>query len=384
MSQITRWFALAAACLAMAVLAALVNPLARAQAPQGEPPAPARTLPIATGASAEVPDMGSTYRFLERKATKVTTIFEDGRAVAERHLDGSIRASLQDRAGNERSQLGVDHDGSDTARVSFTAGGRAIVARPRPALHPTLDWANLQAHALSSDEPRTADDLEWQGAYLRLRGSRRANGAAPVAVRTEFESGLEVVTASNAGDIEVGHGVRRRPTFVSRVLLHGAEVGAIRWYAAEQILGWDFPGLSRGFVDPSRLKDHGGWTFTPTLAWANIQGLAFYEFHSRVKAGGSVAQSRPSLPRRLLEAVAPTLAADSAGCDGLHWFDDTVLRPCCDVHDRCYQRNSGCSASSWYWVPWTGNSWTCSLCNTQVTLCFLTGGTFNLDYQTYW
>lgn len=393
MSHTARWVALAGAVVVLAVLAAFINPLARAQTPPGPSQGPERTLRVAAGASPALPDLGSTYHFLERKATKVTTTFENGRAVAERRVDGTVRSSLQDRSGNELSTLAVDNAGGDAARVSFSAGGEAVLTRPRPGVHPTLDWANLQAYAIWMDGPRSAGDLEWQGAYLRGPGSvgpvshgatPRALDERPVETRTEFESGLEVVTARNSREIEVGGGVRRIPTLVSRVLLYGAEVGAIRWYAAEQVLAWDFPGLSRGFVDPNRLKDHGGWTFTPTMAWANVQGLAFYEFHSRMKTRGSVAQARPSLPRRLLNSVLPVLSADTPGCDGLHWLDGSVLRPCCDVHDRCYQQNSGCSSSSWYWVPWTGNAWTCSLCNTQVTLCFLTGGTFNLDFQNYW
>jgi hypothetical protein len=126
----------------------------------------------------------------------------------------------------------------------------------------------------------------------------------------------------------------------------------------------------------------GGWRFTPTMAWASTQGLAFYEFHSRMRTRGSVAQSGGGLLRRTLEAFAPTVHANDVGCDGLHWLDGSIVRPCCDTHDRCYQRSSGCGMSSW-WTPMWGSSWVCSVCNIQAQVCVLTGGLFNFDYQNW-
>lgn len=394
MTQTARWIGVVGAFLALTVLAAFINPLSRAQAQQGQPAGQFRAVRVAAGTSATITNMGSTYHFLERRATRVTTTYDDGSAVAERRLDGTVRSSLRDRGGNEISQLAIDNDTGASTTVEFSAAGERVLTQPRPEVRPTLDWANLQAHALWKDKPRSVDDIEWQGPYVRGRGPLGPGGQAganagslddrPLETRTEFDNGLEVVTAKNSREIQVGPRVRRRPTLVSRVLLHGAEVGAIRWYAAEKVLAWDYPGLNRGFVNAERLKSNGGWTFTPTMAWANVQGLAFYEFHSRMKTRGSVAQAKPNLPQRLLNNVVPAVAADTPGCDGLHWLDSTVVRPCCDSHDRCYERNSGCSARSWYWVPWSGNSWTCSLCNTQATLCFLTGGSVNIDFQDFY
>lgn len=67
---------------------------------------------------------------------------------------------------------------------------------------------------------------------------------------------------------------------------------------------------------------------------------------------------------------------DEPGCDNLHWLDDTVYRPCCDDHDRCY-RYYGCAQWSWwYWET----LWGCTQCNLEVVQCFsdiscaLTGG----------
>ena len=58
------------------------------------------------------------------------------------------------------------------------------------------------------------------------------------------------------------------------------------------------------------------------------------------------------------------LAMDVADPDG------TVLRFCCDVHDRCYEKY-GCSSRSW-WQFWS--SWTCDLCNAGAVFCFAGGG----------
>src|SRR5262249_731516 len=80
-------------------------------------------------------------------------------------------------------------------------------------------------------------------------------------------------------------------------------------------------------------------------------------------------------PQRLANVVSPAVEANEPGCDGLHWLDNTGFRPCCDQHDRCYQKVvGGCSASSWYWGPWWGNTWQCSAWNTGVTCWFVTGG----------
>jgi len=326
--------------------------------------------------------MGQTYHFLEGKAKRVTTRFEDSTAVAERGGDGSFRTRLRDAGGNELSQLAVANDGAGSSRLELSAAGERVFTQPRSDVHPTLDWANQQAYALWKDRPAAADDVEWKGRFVRSRGAKAdAIEDRPLETETEFDNGLKVISTKNSREIQLSPRVRRRPTFVSHVLSNGADVGTMRWYGNEKVLAWDFPGLTKGFVDEEHLKESGGWTFTPTIAWANVQGLAFYEFHSRMKTQGKVAQARPSLPQRLLNLVAPTVAANEVGCDYLHWLDDTVFRPCCDSHDRCYERNSGCSWKSWFWVSMWGNQWSCTVCNTLASVCFVSGGAVLLDYQ---
>jgi hypothetical protein len=126
--------------------------------------------------------------------------------------------------------------------------------------------------------------------------------------------------------------------------------------------------LTEGYVDASLLKRAGGWTFTPDVAWVNVQSFAFQHFHRLVAEKGFVAGRREGWMQQALGFWLPTLQANEAGCDGLHWLDGSLFRPCCDVHDRCYQRY-GCNSSSW-WLWW--NSWTCDGCNAVAVFCFVT------------
>ena len=58
--------------------------------------------------------------------------------------------------------------------------------------------------------------------------------------------------------------------------------------------------MTKGSINEETLKKTpvGGWTFKPTMAWANVQALAFYTFHSRVaKAGAGPSLGDESQPR---------------------------------------------------------------------------------------
>jgi hypothetical protein len=147
-------------------------------------------------------------------------------------------------------------------------------------------------------------------------------------------------------------------------------IGATRWYVEEQVLSWNFPGLTEGYLDSTRLEHDGGWSFTPDMAWANIQSLAFQHFHTLIASQGFVASNEGGWVDRVTALVVPTVFANEPGCDGLHWLDDTVFRPCCDVHDMCYQAY-GCNWMSW-WQWWS--SWSCDECNFSVVFCFRSGG----------
>jgi hypothetical protein len=365
----------------------------RAQPTVGQPPdapsgpasiAPAVTAPVSDqGASNALQEMGGTYHFLEARATRMTTRFRDGSAVADRGIDGALKARLVDSAGNEVVQLRVmpgERGGSDLV-VGKDQQVR-LHTKIRPEVQPTLDWITLQAYAVGRDDESA--DVEWQGQFLRSRGLKAGTLDDQVQEASiEFEGGI-TATTSRPPDPPAG---QRRPTTLTLVQAEGIEVGRMLWFAQDQRLVWKFPGLTEGMVDGERLKKYyGGWSFVPTTAWANVQGLAFYRFQSRVKTQGVVAQGHVE-PRggnwleKIGTLVAPTLHANTAGCDGLHWLDHTIFRPCCDTHDICYYKTGCTSASWWYWPVYAGN-WVCSACNGYAVGCF--ASTITTFYPMYW
>jgi hypothetical protein len=238
----------------------------------------------------------------------------------------------------------------------------------------TLDWSNQQAYAMWKD--RAADPavaLEWQGDVIRARGSRPIDfHVGTLDVRTEWLDGFAARATRSAGrrpHPKTG-AATRGSSLESRLTRDNLEIGRSRWYPEEQVYVWSVPGLTTGYMDAERMKDMGGWTFTPDLAWANVQTYALHYFHTLVATQGFVSDARPpSRPwlARFVEAVAPTVYANDAGCDGLHWLDMTIFRPCCDAHDRCYEKY-GCSWKSW-WQWWS--SWGCTGCNIGVTICIM-------------
>jgi hypothetical protein len=349
--------------------APLAPPASSAPAARGAGRLP--QLPVlAQSTDNEAKDMGGTFYFLESRARKVTTRFGDGVAIAERSLDGNIKTRSTDLAGNETGKLTVDQVGARDAEMLYEANGAQLFYAPvRPEVRPTLDWATLQAQALRRDgHPST---VQWQGRFARARGLRPGNlddGAAEVV--TEFDQGITAQTVR----VVPKPGENKRPSTLTRLYDGGVEVGEMAWVPSQRLLMWNFKGLSKGAVNEETLKKTpaGGWTFQPSMGWANVQALAFYAFHSRLAREGTASaarnQDRPRpWVRRLLNAVVQPVEANAPGCDGLHWLDGTVYRPCCDSHDLCYAK-VGCSQWSWFWPP--SMSWSCTVCNSVVAYCF--------------
>jgi hypothetical protein len=133
----------------------------------------------------------------------------------------------------------------------------------------------------------------------------------------------------------------------------------------ERIFTWVMPGVSEGAIAAEDLKQkYGGWLFTPDMVWMNLQTIGTFHWRTLMKERGSVA--RRQAPRNpILQFFAPTVAANDEGCDYLHWVDGTIFRPCCDVHDQCYDSN-GCTYKTW----WQWGSWRCDICNGFVIGCF--------------
>jgi hypothetical protein len=318
----------------------------------------------------EVKDMGGTFYFLEAKAKKVTSRFADGMAIADRGLDGNIRTRSTDLAGNEVGKLSIDQVSARDAEMLYESNGTQLFYAPvRPDVRPTLDWAALQAHALRRDgHPST---VEWQGRFARARGARPGNlDDAATEVVTEFDQDVTATTVR----ITPKPGENRRPHTLTRIYDAGVEVGEVAWVPSQKLLMWSFKGLTKGTVNEETLKKtpSGGWTFQPSLAWANVQALAFYTFHTRLAKAGTVSVARNdreprTLGRKVLESLVRPVQANAPGCDGLHWLDGSIFRPCCDAHDICYAK-AGCNQYSWYWPP--SMSWSCTGCNTLVAYCF--------------
>jgi hypothetical protein len=361
-------------------------------------------------------DMGGTFYTVESRAVRVKTRFARGTAIAERAPDGDIRAGLTDAFGNAKRELVVDATGAMSSRLDVRDEQGSIVesAVTRAEVRPTLDWANLQLHAIDTDArgPR-----EWRGRFLRSKAARRVNlDDEPLEVETEFETGLRSkttkVTDKRAGVI-----------YRTTVYDGGTEVGWMAWRPQSKTLAFDFKGLTSGVITEKTLEAYGGWRFRPTLSWANLQGFAYYDFGVRLRTSGPQARNRTvpdgapegrsdaaarartaregtaregtaregtltraaaavvdrssvggGLLQRFTDLFVTTVYANEEGCDRLHWLDGSMFRYCCDRHDLCYEKN-GCSEKSW----WSYGGWSCTRCNLQAVVCFTTIEAEDLD-----
>jgi hypothetical protein len=319
---------------------------------------------------------GATYYWLESQTTRQITRFADLTATAERGSFGAFGTVLTDPAGNEVGRLKVDRaDGVHVQIRYIHASGSVLLAAGDPSVQPTLDWANQQAYHLWKDrvEPgRTL--LEWQNGMMRPKGAAPRDAAREIlALETEWTGGLSAKTIRkfvSHHQALPGRFVQGDALAASLTDAAGIETGVGYWYARSQLFVWSLPGLNTsGFIGPEHLRaDYGGWPFTPDMAWMNLQMVAFHHFKTLINTQRFVARVR-TRPNPILQFFAPTVMADEAGCDDLHWLDGTILRYCCDDHDRCYSR-AGCTASSWWRIL---SSWTCDYCNEQVFRCFLRG-----------
>ncbi len=237
-------------------------------------------------------------------------------------------------------------------------------------MRPTLDWAALQVHALRRDgHPST---VQWQGRFARARGARPGNlDDGAVEVVTEFDQDVTAKTVR----VVPKPGENKRPHTLTRIYDAGVEVGEIAWVPSQKLLMWSFKGLTKGSVTEEALKKtpSGGWTFQPSLAWANVQALAFYTFHTRLAKAGTVsvarersgaAQSRPARCwSRSCGRCRPTSRAATAS---IGWTAQSSA-PAATPTIICYAK-AGCNQYSWYWPP--SMSWACTGCNSLAAFCF--------------
>lgn len=322
---------------------------------------------------ASAPDRGATFRWLEERAVRVTTTFTDAIATTERIAGGDLRTRLTDAAGHELGEFDVDRVAVGSDVLTFKRDGQQLVrASGRAGPPPSLDWSNRQAYAMWKDKAENpSKPLEWQADLIRARGSAALDfHRDTLSMKTDWGEGFAAVASRSAGQRpHPATGAPSRGTaFESRLLRDNIEVGRSRWYPEERVYVWSVPGLTKGYLDAERMKDLGGWTFTPDLAWTNVQTYAFHYFHTLIATQGFVSEAKPAARpwlARIADALVPSVYANEAGCDGFHWLDYTIFRPCCDAHDRCYEKY-GCTWRTW-WEPWS--SWRCTGCNIGVTIC---------------
>jgi hypothetical protein len=322
-------------------------------------------------------EKGATYDALEAQTTRLTTKFHDGRvAVAERGLTGEVTTTLRDGGGNERARLKVNRiDGAHDLVHFEPADGAPFQAASDPAsVKPTLDWASRQAYGLDKDG---VHNLVWDKGTMRPRSASRRDVETDVdEVETVWANGLVArLTRQVYSKREIAPGrVVQGSALVSELTLHDVSVGRAVWFEKDQVFAYTLPGLMAGAVVISAddLKAmYGGWPFTPDSTWLNLQVIATHHFKTLAAQRGSVAKAcGPSQPGRLAQFFMPTVYANEAGCDDFHWLDSTVVRDCCDDHDRCYAK-SGCDSSTW-WQVW--KSWSCDRCNMAVVGCFFARG----------
>jgi hypothetical protein len=296
-------------------------------------------------------------------------------------LAGGVSVTVRDAGGNERGRLSVGHidSGHDTLHFE-AAGGTAFQALSAPGSgKATLDWATRQTYTLVLDG--TAN-LFWDAGSMRPRAAVRRDTESEVdEVETVWANGVVArVRRDFYSPRTLAPGrVAQGPVLAAELTQHGAPVGKAVWFEKDRLFAYALPGLVPGMIvigGKELTSDYGGWPFTPDTTWLNLQLITTYHFKTIAAGQGPVARAcEPPRPSRLAQFFMPTLSANEAGCDGLHYLDGSLFRGCCDDHDRCYSK-SGCSSSTW-WQVWS--SWTCNVCNFYAFACFTAVG--NLDQR---
>jgi hypothetical protein len=331
----------------------------------------------------DVPDLGATYYEFEKRTKRVTATFWDSVAVAERTAPERVDVRVTNR-GDGVSVATLASVGLTNGRhaIGFEGStpGERLTTAIEDQVHPTADWAALQARSLwRNREGRRTRGLAKRGRFLGPRGSQPEDVEdSPIFLTSEFPDDIQVTTHRRFKSAEFAQKTTA-PYYITRVSRKDTTIGEMWWYPQTQTLEWKFPGLDEGSLSARILArtPHGGWNFRPTPAWANVQAYAIYERNTAVKAAAQAGQqacaSTPSALERVAAFFVPSLHAD-VGCDPpFHWLDNSILRPCCDAHDKCYD-TYGCSAMSWISDPLSPSNWLCAGCNAAVVVCFATAG----------
>ena len=277
-------------------------------------------------------------------------------AITERGADQHLQTRLFDRR-SSAVLASADYSAADEGRPATWRGtvGKAPVAieeTAAPRRHTT--WANTQLRELWLDQrTRSARGAGGVPEFATHRGVWRMRDAVDArrprseawtedtdveAIATEYGATMAVVSRDAH---EKGPHVRgtARSTFTARMFDAGGRVaGWVRWFEKERVLTWSFPNGRRGTAMESKVP--GGFKFTPTMGWANVQALAFLKQSGR-PAPGTAARATtwespgaadsgedavPYGPRAPEPAAGQGCDGQADGCTGLHFLDGSDLR----------------------------------------------------------
>ena len=302
-------------CLTLGVL--VVGPwwTTRVRAnPTGQTAPAVRQAPIGQRLGSRAGEKGATYYALEAQTARLTMRFADAVAVGERTFEGDLVTTLSDAAGNELARFKADRIDGVNDVLRYTGGaGKTLQVFSEPSARPTLDWANHQAYSLWKDRADAdAASLEWRDKLIRRKGAPKRDFQKDLLeLRTEWANGMTARTIRKPAqdrDLIAGRKLQGE-VFVSRLAKDGVEIGVINWFPDNQVLIWDLPGLTKGYIAPEHLKDYGGWPFAPDMAWMNLQVSAFHHYKTETRAERFRREERA----RMARAGAAILRADAGG-----------------------------------------------------------------------
>ncbi len=339
-----------------------------------------------TPVAAQTVDMGTTFHEAERQATRVVTWFDDSYAVSERQADGQLVARLFDKRTNAVvAEAERNERTAESGRiVEVRLGNDRVALAVGPDRSLGADWHHGQLRRLWREDRARHARGRPRGPLVWHEGSfgdadlavRRRQGETP-----DPDEGIEAVATEFPGMVVIAerdrHGRTHEnvsySTFTARLLSvsTGREIGFVRWFARARVVTWKFPDGAEGVIMESRVP--GGFTFNPSMAWANVQATLFLR-ESLTKSADKML--RPAASRWAAGLSVHRASAGgscdgaSDGCTGMHWLDGTAFRECCDSHDRCFEADQSNCCTAWSWLAFWERS-DCSMCNLQVVGCFI-------------
>jgi hypothetical protein len=313
-----------------------------------------------------------TDYWLDSQIARLTARYSDATITTERTTGGIVTSRVADRSGNATATLTVRSDLMQYAPIA----GDPLLAANDSGERPTLEASSRQAYGLWKDG---TSGLTWQRGVMRQPNSSR--DLEPLELHTEWAQGL-TAHATRTFNARVRVKTKGRDAVYSgevvssRLTRDGAELGASVWFPAQQTFMFTV-GKAKGSLDPEVLSERnngpGGWRFTVTPGWVNLQTIAFHYFSTLPKTVAAQEKCKPNegLLAKTLDFFVPVVHANEPGCDWpFVWLNGTGYEPCCNRHDRCYAA-FGCTWKTW-WMVWT--NWRCDVCNLIAYNCFMYGG----------